>query len=74
VIGRSAAPQDREFARTLGVLDHQVRETDLRDLRLDTVPTILLVTSDGRVVHRAARVVTAADVDALLRAAGPHPD
>jgi hypothetical protein len=74
VIGHSAASQDREFARDLGVPDQQVREADVRRLRVRTVPTLLLVAPGGQIVQLVEGLVTATSVNTLLLAGGARTD
>jgi hypothetical protein len=66
--------QDRSFARELGLTDSQIHVSDAGTLRLRRVPTMLLVTSDGRIVYHAAGAITSSDIDRLLGASRALPD
>lgn len=70
VAARGEAPEEHQFGRDLGLTEKDVMQIDLGDLRLDGVPTTLLVDRSGRVHYSLKGPPTSSDRDEILKIVG----
>jgi peroxiredoxin len=70
VAAHGEAPEEQQFGRDLGLDKSEVLQIDLDDLRLEHVPTTLLVDRHGRVHYSLEGPPTPSNREGILKVAG----